>query len=308
MILAKSVTKTYGDQVAVDELDLDIPKGQFFGLLGPNGSGKTTSIHMLSTLINPTRGSITIDGTDIRKSPQQVRQHLGLVFQESALDRTLSVEENLYFCAGLHGLRKASIDGRVNEMLALFELEKKRKSPVGILSGGMRRAVDIIRGVLHSPKVLFLDEPTAGVDVDMRKETWKVIRDLKQQGVTIVLTTHYIEEAEEIADRIAIIDSGNILLVEGKDKLMRRLGTKKIFIELEEAISELPTNLNAFDIKIESGGRNLIYAYDSELDKAGVTSVLRNILTSGISIKDIRTYQSSLEDIFVKLIQKGKGS
>ncbi|MDG2202791.1 MAG: ABC transporter ATP-binding protein, partial [Burkholderiales bacterium] len=193
-------------------------------------------------------------------------------------------------------------------VLRRLSMWDKRDAQIRELSGGMKRRVLIAKALSHEPKILFLDEPTAGVDVDMRKETWKVIRDLKQQGVTIVLTTHYIEEAEEIADRIAIIDSGNILLVEGKDKLMQRLGTKKIFIELEEAISKLPTNLNAFDIKIESAGRNLIYAYDAELDKSGVTSVLRNLLTSGVRIKDIRTYQSSLEDIFVKLIQEGKDS
>jgi ABC-2 type transport system ATP-binding protein len=303
----EQLTKRYVDgHLALDNVSIRIYPGEIIALLGPNGAGKTTLISIICGLTTKSQGSVLVDNFDVVRDYRAARSIIGLVPQELTLEPFETVLGTVSLSRGLFGKR---MDPEyIESVLRRLSMWDKRDAQIRELSGGMKRRVLIAKALSHEPKILFLDGPTAGVDVDMRKETWKVIRDLKQQGVTIVLTTHYIEEAEEIADRIAIIDSGNILLVEGKDKLMRRLGTKKIFIELEEAISELPTNLNAFDIKIESGGRNLIYAYDSELDKAGVTSVLRNILTSGISIKDIRTYQSSLEDIFVKLIQKGKGS
>jgi len=299
MILAKSVTKTYGDQVAVDELDLDIPKGQFFGLLGPNGSGKTTSIHMLSTLINPTRGSITIDGIDIRKSPQQVRQHLGLVFQESALDRTLSVEENLYFCAGLHGLRKASIDGRVNEMLELFELEKKRKSPVGSLSGGMRRAVDIIRGVLHSPKVLFLDEPTVGLDLPSRRRIWRFIQQLiDEDRLTVVLTTHYLEEAAP-CDNVAFIKGGKRVSEGAPKQLVASLGNN--IVEVDGTDISKYIELLQLDSKeyMMDGGTLLIRTHDRQTRSI---DNIQSTLSGNADMVSVR--KPNLNDVFLWLSSK----
>lgn len=302
MILAKNITKRYGEQIAVNELSLDIPQGQFFGLLGPNGSGKTTSIHMLSTLIKPTSGSIFIDGIDVKKSPQTVRQNIGLVFQESALDRTLSIEENLYFCAGLHNLNKKAVSTKVNALLELFELQSKKHNAVGSLSGGMRRAVDIIRGVLHQPKVLFLDEPTVGLDLPSRRRIWRFIKKLiDEQQLTVVLTTHYLEEAAP-CDNVAFIKAGALVSEGAPQRLIQQLGEKIIEINgsnVNEFAKQLALKKHEYMIE---GDTLLIRVKDSETKKVdSVQSALRD-RAEVISVR-----KSNLNDVFLWLSSNDHG-
>ena len=231
MISAKGLSKKFEDTLAVDNLDLDIPEGQFFGLLGPNGSGKTTTIHMLSTLSLPTSGQITIDGVDVLRKPIVVRKNIGLVFQESALDRTMTVYENLSFSAALYGIPKRTADDRINALLKLFDLSDKKRSPVARLSGGMRRAVDLIRGVLHQPKILFLDEPTVGLDLPSRRKIWRFVQQLiAEEKLTVILTTHYLEEATP-CDRVCFIRKGRMVEVGAPQDLIDRLGDEIIEIE-----------------------------------------------------------------------------
>ena len=302
MILAKNITKTYGDQVAVDELSLDIPQGQFFGLLGPNGSGKTTSIHMLSTLIKPTSGSVSVNGIDVQKNPQTVRKNVGLVFQESALDRTLSIEENLYFCAGLHNLSKKSVSRRVNVLLELFELQSKKNKAVGSLSGGMRRAVDIIRGVLHAPKVLFLDEPTVGLDLPSRQRIWRFIRQLiDEQQLTVVLTTHYLEEAAP-CDNVAFIKEGRLVSKGAPDRLIEQLGKTIIEVNgsnINEYIKQLELEKHEY---MNEGGPLLIRINDDETGKVGL---IQNILRGKAEVISVR--KSNLNDVFLWLSSNDNG-
>jgi ABC-2 type transport system ATP-binding protein len=231
VISARNLTKRYAQNVAVDNLSLEVESGQFFGLLGPNGSGKTTTIHMLSTLLKPSEGSILINGIDVSQNPREVRRQIGLVFQESALDRTLSVEENLLFCAGLHGFKKRQVKERINALLELFNLENKKSAPVASLSGGMRRSVDIIRGVLHQPKILFLDEPTVGLDIQSRRRIWRFIQRLIQdQSLTVILTTHYLEEATP-CDVTSFIKSGHIVSSGTPDSLIKQFAQTVVEVE-----------------------------------------------------------------------------
>ena len=302
MILAKNITKKYGGQTAVDELSLDIPQGQFFGLLGPNGSGKTTSIHMLSTLIQPTSGSVYVDGIDVQKSPRAIRKNIGLVFQESALDRTLSIEENLYFCAGLHNLSRKAVSTRVNTLLELFELQSKKNNAVGSLSGGMRRAVDIIRGVLHEPKVLFLDEPTVGLDLPSRRRIWRFIKQLiDEQKLTVVLTTHYLEEAAP-CDNVAFIKEGKLVSEGAPERLIEQLG--KTIIEINGS------NVNEFTKQLElekheymiEGDSLLIRIRDFETEKV---ELIQNALRNQAEIISVR--KSNLNDVFLWLSSNDHG-
>ena len=234
MISAKGLSKKFEDTLAVDNLDLDIPEGQFFGLLGPNGSGKTTTIHMLSTLSVSTSGQITIDGVDVLRKPIVVRKNIGLVFQESALDRTMTVYENLSFSAALYGIPKRTADDRINALLKLFDLSDKKRSPVARLSGGMRRAVDLIRGVLHQPKILFLDEPTVGLDLPSRRKIWRFVQQLiAEEKLTVILTTHYLEEATP-CDRVCFIRQGKAVELGAPRELIDRLGDEIVEIEAEK--------------------------------------------------------------------------
>jgi ABC-2 type transport system ATP-binding protein len=234
MISAKGLSKKFEDTLAVDNLDLDIPEGQFFGILGPNGSGKTTTIHMLSTLSLPTSGQITIDGVDVLRKPIVVRKNIGLVFQESALDRTMTVYENLSFSAALYGIPKRTADDRINALLKLFDLSDKKRSPVARLSGGMRRAVDLIRGVLHKPKILFLDEPTVGLDLPSRRKIWRFVQQLiTEEKLTVILTTHYLEEATP-CDRVCFIRQGKAVELGAPRELIDRLGDEIVEIEAEK--------------------------------------------------------------------------
>ena len=231
MISARNLTKRYAQNVAVDNLSLEVESGQFFGLLGPNGSGKTTTIHMLSTLLIPSEGSIFINGIDVSKNPREVRRQIGLVFQESALDRTLSIEENLLFCAGLHGLKKRQVKERIDALLELFNMENKKSAPVSSLSGGMRRSVDIIRGVLHQPRILFLDEPTVGLDIQSRRRIWRFIQRLIQdQSLTVILTTHYLEEATP-CDITSFIKGGRVVSSGTPNSLIKEFAQTVVEVE-----------------------------------------------------------------------------
>ena len=251
MISAKGLSKKFEDTLAVDNLDLDIPEGQFFGLLGPNGSGKTTTIHMLSTLSLPTSGSITIDGIDVLRKPIVVRKNIGLVFQESALDRTMTVYENLSFSAALYGIPRRTADDRINSLLKLFDLSDKKRSPVVRLSGGMRRAVDLIRGVLHQPKILFLDEPTVGLDLPSRRKIWRFVQQLiTEEKLTVILTTHYLEEATP-CDRVCFIRKGRMVEVGAPQALIDRLGDEIVEIEAdkpEEVVNLLDLRISEYII------------------------------------------------------------
>ena len=303
MILANNLTKTYGNQIAVDQLNLDIPQGQFFGLIGPNGSGKTTSIHMLSTLLQPTSGSITINGLDVTAHPQQVRRDIGLVFQESALDRMLSIEENLYFCAGLHGINKSAIKTRMNSLLDLFELQSKKRASVGSLSGGMRRAVDIIRGVLHSPKVLFLDEPTVGLDLPSRRRIWRFIRNLiDDHKLTVVLTTHYLEEAAP-CDNVAFIKLGKLVSEGSPEELIEQLGKTIVEVSGSNAEDYIKTlKLSAEDYMLD--GRTLLI----RVHKPQPNQVEQIQATLRDSADIISVRKSNLNDVFIWLSSKGQGT
>jgi ABC-2 type transport system ATP-binding protein len=247
-ISARALSKRYGDVLAVDGLDLDIPAGQFFGLLGPNGSGKTTTIHMLSTLLSPTAGSATVAGHDVRRAAVAVRAAIGVVFQESALDRTLSVAENLRFCGLLYGLSRRDIETRSGELLDLFGLSAVRKRPVGSLSGGQRRALDIVRGVMHEPRILFLDEPTTGLDLPNRRGIWRFIEGLRARtGMTVLLTTHYLEEADA-CEQVAFIRNGRIVERGSPQALVQALGKHIVEIEgagLDDVIARLSPRLGA---------------------------------------------------------------
>jgi ABC-2 type transport system ATP-binding protein len=251
MISAKGLSKKFEDTLAVDNLSLDIPEGQFFGLLGPNGSGKTTTIHMLSTLSLPTSGSITIDGIDVLRKPIVVRKNIGLVFQESALDRTMTVYENLSFSAALYGIPRRTADDRINSLLKLFDLSDKKRSPVVRLSGGMRRAVDLIRGVLHQPKILFLDEPTVGLDLPSRRKIWRFVQQLiTEEKLTVVLTTHYLEEATP-CDRVCFIRKGRAVEIGAPQELIDRLGDEIVEIEAdkpEEVVNLLDLSISEYII------------------------------------------------------------
>jgi len=251
MISAKGLSKKFEDTLAVDNLNLDIPEGQFFGLLGPNGSGKTTTIHMLSTLSLPTSGQITIDGVDVLRKPIVVRKNIGLVFQESALDRTMTVYENLSFSAALYGISRRTADDRINSLLKLFDLSDKKRSPVARLSGGMRRAVDLIRGDLHQPKILFLDEPTVGLDLPSRRKIWRFVQQLiTEEKLTVILTTHYLEEATP-CDRVCFIRKGRMVEVGAPQALIDRLGDEIVEIEAdkpEEVVNLLDLRISEYII------------------------------------------------------------
>ncbi|MEL0070485.1 MAG: ABC transporter ATP-binding protein [Betaproteobacteria bacterium] len=298
MISAKGLSKKFEDTLAVDNLDLDIPEGQFFGLLGPNGSGKTTTIHMLSTLSLPTSGQITIDGVDVLRKPIVVRKNIGLVFQESALDRTMTVYENLSFSAALYGIPKRTADDRINALLKLFDLSDKKRSPVARLSGGMRRAVDLIRGVLHKPKILFLDEPTVGLDLPSRRKIWRFVQQLiTEEKLTVILTTHYLEEATP-CDRVCFIRKGRMVEVGAPQDLIDRLGDE--IIEIEDDKPEEVVNL--------LGLKNSEYIVDSNVllirsNREATFDEIRKRLAGHQS--KILVRKTNLNDVFLWISSSG---
>lgn len=285
---------------ALNHIDLEIKRGEIFALLGPNGAGKTTLISIICGIVNPSHGKVLVDGHDIIDDYRAARQLIGLVPQELTTDAFESVWATVSFSRGLFG--KPRDDAIVEQVLKDLSLWDKKDQKIMTLSGGMKRRVLIAKALSHEPKILFLDEPTAGVDVELRKDMWEIVRKLRASGVTIILTTHYIEEAEEMADRVGVINKGEIILVEDKAMLMRKLGKKQLTIELQQPLAAVPPSL-ADRLTLSDGGRELIYTYDTQGERTGITSLLSDLNDAGIRLRDIHTTQSSLEDIFVGLVR-----
>lgn len=299
----KNLSKTYdnGEQ-ALRGVSLDIAEGEILALLGPNGAGKTTLISTVCGLIAPSSGTITVGGYDVINDYRECRSLIGLVPQEIALEPFEKVFASVSFTRGLFG--KPSDPAHIEKVLRQLSIWNKKDTPLNSLSGGMKRRVLIAKALSHEPRVLFLDEPTAGVDVELRKDMWDLIRGLKQQGVTIILTTHYIEEAEAIADRIGVINDGQLLLAESKATLMKRLGRKYLHIELQSTLDAVPAELERYKLERGDDGRSLRYVYDTQDDRTGITALLSDLNGIGIGIRDVQTYQSSLEEIFVDLVKE----
>jgi ABC-2 type transport system ATP-binding protein len=301
MISVAAVTKRYATGFpALDSVDLAIEKGEIFALLGPNGAGKTTLIGVICGTISMTSGKIEIDGHNVVSDFREARAMVGLVPQEIALDIFATVWATVSFSRRLFG-RPANA-AFVERLLRDLSLWEKRKSRIVELSGGMKRRVMIAKALAHEPNVLFLDEPTAGVDVNLRRDMWALVRRLRDAGVTIILTTHYIEEAEEMADRVGVINNGRILLVEDKAKLMRKLGKRRLTLSLRRPLPAVPPGLAGWPLELEDGGRRLSYRFDASADDTGVSTLLRRLVELGFDFKDLETTSSSLEDIFVDIV------
>lgn len=301
IIRIENLTKRYeGGFVALKNINLNIKEGEIFALLGPNGAGKTTLISTICGISTATEGSVYVGGFDITRDFRKTRGLIGLVPQEIALDSFETVWQTVNFTRGLFG--KPPHDSYIDDLLRKLTLSEKKNSKLITLSGGMKRRVMIAKALAHEPRVLFLDEPTAGVDVELRKEMWQQVRALKQSGVTVILTTHYIEEAEDMADRIGVINKGELILVEEKAQLMKNLGTRQLIIEPQSHLAEIPISLAGLNVRLENG--NLFYTYDAKLSENGVQEVLTRLAASGVAIHEIRTKQSSLEEIFVELVRK----
>jgi ABC-2 type transport system ATP-binding protein len=301
------LSKTYASGFkALKDVSLDIRRGEIFGLLGPNGAGKTTLISIVCGIVNPTSGTVTVDGHDIIRDYRKTRSMIGLVPQELTTDAFTSVFATVSFSRGLFG--KPAAPAIVEKVLRDLSLWDKKDSKIMTLSGGMKRRVLIAKALAHEPTVLFLDEPTAGVDVELRKDMWEVVRRLRDSGVTIILTTHYIDEAEEMADRIGVINKGELILVEEKDALMRKLGRKQLTLQLEAPLAQLPATLAAYALALSADGGELTYTYDAQGDRAGIVSLMQDLGALGVVFKDLHTTQSSLEDIFVGLLKDEAGA
>jgi ABC-2 type transport system ATP-binding protein len=305
IITVKDLSKTYASGFqALKNVDLTIEKGEILALLGPNGAGKTTLISIICGIVNPSSGSVTVDGMDIARDYRAVRSMIGLVPQELTTDAFETVFNTASFSRGLFG--KAPDPAYIEKVLRSLSLWDKKDRRVRELSGGMKRRLLIAKALSHEPRILFLDEPTAGVDVELRKEMWQSVRELRASGVTIILTTHYIEEAEEMADRIGIINHGEIVLVERTDDLMRKLGKKQLSLQLNSPLDVLPENLASFGLELNNGGNELVYTYDTRAERTGITSLLGAMSAAGLSFSDLNTTQSSLEDIFVDLVKASR--
>jgi ABC-2 type transport system ATP-binding protein len=301
ILRVSGLSKVYdGGFTALDAVSLDIEEGEIIALLGPNGAGKTTLIGTICGLVQPTGGHVTVAGHDTRTAFRQARALIGLVPQEVNLEPFEKVINTVRFSRGLFG--KPRNDALIERILRQLSLWDKRDSAIRALSGGMKRRVLIAKALAHEPRILFLDEPTAGVDVELRRDMWEVVRKLKDDGVTIILTTHYLEEAEAMADRIGVINKGRILLVEEKDALMKRLGRKELVIELREPVDAVPEALAAHGLRTTGDGRRLVYSYDTQAERTGITGLLADVRAAGLHLADVETRQSSLEDIFVGLV------
>ena len=295
------VAKTYASgQRALEPIDLDIEKGEIFALLGPNGAGKTTLISIVCGIVTPSAGTITVMGHDALKDFKAARRLIGLVPQELSVDMFETVMATIRFSRRLFG--KARDDAYLEQVLRDLSLWDKRNAKIMELSGGMKRRVLIAKALSHEPDILFLDEPTAGVDVSLRRDMWRLIHRLRDKGTTIILTTHYIEEAEEMADRVGVIDKGRLILVEEKSELMKRLGKRQMLIALQEPMTAIPPELDEWHLEIEEEGERLRYIFDARAERTGIPSLLRKLGDLGIAFKDLETSKSSLEDIFVDLV------
>lgn len=302
MITVAGLQKTYKSGFeALKNVDLTIQKGEILALLGPNGAGKTTLISAICGITMPTGGTITVGGHDIAREPGKTRRMIGLVPQEITLEPFETVLNTVRFSRGLFGLPPNA--QHLEETLKKLSLWDKKDAQTKELSGGMKRRVLIAKAMAHEPQVLFLDEPTAGVDVELRKDMWSVVADLKEAGVTIILTTHYIEEAEAIADRVAIISKGRILLVDEKAALIERMGKRSLTIDFDKTLSAVPESLASYDLVMSKDGASATYTYDTRADRTGIGALLRDVNAAGLAVRDLRTAQSSLEDIFVNLVE-----
>ncbi len=302
-ISISNLSKTYASGFqALKSIDLQIRSGEIFALLGPNGAGKTTLISVICGIVNPSTGHVSVDGHDIITDFRAARSLIGLVPQELTTDAFETVWATVSFSRGLFG--KAPNPALLEKILKDLSLWDKKDTKIMALSGGMKRRVLIAKALSHEPKILFLDEPTAGVDVELRKDMWNVVRQLREAGVTIILTTHYIEEAEEMADRIGVINKGEIILVEDKAALMHKLGKKQMMIELQSPISSIPESLAPYQLTLAKDGRELVFSYDTQGERTGITTLLTDLRSAGIRLRDLQTKQSSLEDIFVGLVRQ----
>jgi ABC-type multidrug transport system, ATPase component len=299
------LTKTYASgQVALHAVDLSIAKGEIFALLGPNGAGKTTLISIVCGIVTPSGGKVSVAGFDNQRQYRQARSLIGLVPQELTTDAFETVWATVNFSRGLFG--KAPNPAFIEQLLKDLSLWDKKDAKIMTLSGGMKRRVMIAKALSHEPDILFLDEPTAGVDVELRKDMWAMVRDLRERGVTIILTTHYIEEAEDMADRVGVILKGQLVLVEDKTVLMQKLGKKTLTLQLQEPLAALPAELDDWTLTLQADGTELEYQFDSNAERTGVPSLLRRLSDLGIGFKDLSTRQSSLEDIFVDLVHQSR--
>jgi ABC-2 type transport system ATP-binding protein len=303
VISISHLNKTYASGFkALKDINLDIRHGEIFALLGPNGAGKTTLIGIICGIVNPTSGTVTVDGHDIVADYRAARSLIGLVPQELTTDAFETPPATMRFSRGLFG--KPANPDYIEKVLKQLSLWDKKDAKIRMLSGGMKRRLMIAKALSHEPQILFLDEPTAGVDVELRKDMWQLVRELRASGVTIILTTHYIEEAEDMADRVGVINHGEIILVENKAELMRKLGRKQLTLELRERLDAVPTALAAYHLTLAAEGRELTYTYDTKSEQTGITALLDDLGRAGITFADLKTTQSSLEDIFVGLVSE----
>jgi ABC-2 type transport system ATP-binding protein len=305
IVIVKNLSKTYSSKlIALDDISLEISEGEILALLGPNGAGKTTLISTICGIVNPSSGKIFVDGFDAIKDYRDARRLIGLVPQELVLDSFETVLNTLRFSRGLFG--KPRNDKYLKEVLKKLSLWDKRDSPIMTLSGGMKRRVLIAKALSHEPRVLFLDEPTAGVDVELRKDMWALVNSLRASGVTVILTTHYIEEAEAIADRVGVMNQGKMLLLSDKKSLLKKMGKKELKIELHDPITAIPESLSAYKLILSEQRTALLYSYDTSANRTGITKLLTDISKAGLVLKDVSTRQSSLEDIFTTLLEEKK--
>ena len=302
IISVRDLSKVYGSGFrALDRIDLEIRSGEIFALLGPNGAGKTTLISIICGIVNPTSGKVTADGHDVVRDYRAARAAIGLVPQELFTDAFETVWATVNFSRGLFG--KARDRAYVEKVLRDLSLWDKKDAKIMDLSGGMKRRVMIAKALSHEPRILFLDEPTAGVDVELRRDMWEMVRSLRATGVTIILTTHYIEEAEEMADRIGVINKGRIILVEDKAVLMQKLGKRQLTLHLQTPLAAVPESLGPYGLELAAGGSELVYSFDVQGERTGIADLMRQLNALGIDFKDLKTSESSLEDIFVSLVR-----
>ena len=305
IVSVSKLSKTYDSGFqALKGINLEIQRGEIFALLGPNGAGKTTLISIVCGLVNPSQGTVLADGHDIISEFRAARSMIGLVPQELTTDSFETVRATVNFSRGLFG--KPSDPGYVEKVLRDLSLWDKRDDKIVTLSGGMKRRVMIAKALAHEPRILFLDEPTAGVDVELRREMWNTVRGLRENGVTIILTTHYINEAEEMADRIGVIDNGEIVLVEDKAELMRKLGRKQLTLQLHDPIYKIPGELADYHLELSADGNELVYTYDIQNGRTDIAGLLADLNRAGVKFRDLQTSQSSLEEIFVNLVEEKK--
>jgi ABC-2 type transport system ATP-binding protein len=302
IISVQNLTKRYASGFqALKNVNLAIEKGEIFALLGPNGAGKTTLINVICGIVNSTEGTVRADGHDIRRDFRAARSKIGLVPQELSTDMFETVWATVTFSRGLFG--KSRDDAHIEKVLRALSLWDKKDNKIMTLSGGMKRRVLIAKALSHEPQILFLDEPTAGVDVELRRDMWAMVRSLRETGVTIILTTHYIEEAEQMADRIGVINKGEIVLVEQKAALMEKLGKRQLILQLQNPLTEVPSELSAYHLEPSEGGNKLVFTFDAQREKSTIAPLLRKLGELGIEFKDLQTQESSLEEIFVSLVR-----